>query len=466
MASFLTRVKSWFTGSNAQPSGLLASILSGGAAPRRGSLQLLQAYRTSPWVHAVVHKIATEVASVDLDLYRETKQRQEQAKGRKRRAAPGAMGEAVEVETHDALDLLRKPNPVMTGGVLRYLVCAYLDMKGEAVVVVERNPAGAPVELWVVPPHWLAETPSRPSPFFRFSFGGWQRTMPAEDVIWFRHPDLEQPYGRGVGFGETLADELDIDEFATKHLKNWFFNRALPDVFLYVEGVKSEAEALRYEEKLRAKHGGVAKAGQVHVTNGKIDVKQMGHTIREMLLPELRDQSRDTALQVFSMPPEVMGIIENSNRATIEAAFYLFARGVLVPRLAFICEGLSTWARAEWGDDALRFGFDNPVPDDRAQALSVMTAQPGLFTKNEWRELAGHKPLPGWDEEFAERAAPTFPGLPTTDGEKPAEPPSQGDDTEDEDDVVPEEDGALDTEKQAQRKRGRGLRRAFAASRQ
>ena len=35
----------------------------------------------------------------------------------------------------------------------------------------------------------------------------------------------------------VLADELDIDEFATKHLKSWFFNRALPDVFLSVEGV-------------------------------------------------------------------------------------------------------------------------------------------------------------------------------------------------------------------------------------
>jgi HK97 family phage portal protein len=419
---------------------------------------LLQAYRTSPWLHAVVHKIAYEVASVELSLHRKVAASESSLKARRRTRAAGDMGDAVEVERHEALDLLRRPNPVMTGSVLRYLVAAYLDVKGEAVLVLERNAAGRPVELWVVPPHWLMETPSRSSPFFRFSFGAWQRTLPTEDVVWLRHPDLEQPYGRGVGTGETLADEIDIDEFATKHLKNWFFNRALPDVFLYVEGVKSESEAQRYEEKLRAKHGGVAKAGQVHVTNGKVDIKQVGHTFREMLLPELRDQSRDTVLQIFSVPPEVMGIIENSNRATIDASFYLFARGVLVPRLAFICDGLTSWVRQEWGDDALTLGFDNPVPDDEEFRLRVMQAQPSLFTKNEWREMAGARPIEGWDEEFPSASPFALQPGPAPQPEASTPKPSKDDDKEDEeeeDDVVPEEDGSLD-----KAQRGRSLRRS------
>jgi len=235
-----------------------------------------------------------------------------------------------------------------------------------------------------------------------------------------------------VGIAETIADEIDLDEYATKHLKNWFFNRAMPDVFLYVEGLKSEAEAQRYEEKLRQRHGGRGKANQVHVTNGKVDVKQLGHTFREQMLPELRAQSRDSVLQIFSIPPEVMGIVENSNRATIDSAFYLFARGVLQPRLAFLADGLTRWVRDEYRDPALCLGFTSPVPDDAEFTLKVMTAQPTLFAKNEWRVLAGAPTLPEWDGEFP--AAPSFAPL----GSVPALPSPSADDTDDAEEPVDE----------------------------
>lgn len=414
--SVLSTVKGWFSGSKASTSTLLASILQTGVAPRRGTRELLQAYRTSPWFHSSVHKIAQEVASVPLTLHR--------TKARKatERTIKGVPVDSQPVLEHEILSLLEDPNPVFTRMTFLYILQAYLETLGEAVVVVERGAGGRPSELWPIPPHWLVEPPSRTQHAFRFSFMGWQRTIPEEDVIWLRLPDLEQPYARGVGIGETIADEIDLDEYATKHLKNWFFNRAVPDVFLYVEGVKSEAEAQRYEEKLRQRHGGRGKANQVHVVNGKIDVKQVGHTFREMMLPDLRDQSRDTVLQIFSIPPEVMGIVENSNRATIDSAFYLFARGVVQPRLVFLVDGLTRWARDEYQDTTICFGFISPVPEDQEFRLKVMVAQPGLFTKNEWRVLAGAPKLPKWDEEFP--SAPSLspfgaPALP--EGEKPAD---------------------------------------------
>jgi HK97 family phage portal protein len=444
--SILSTVKGWFSGNTgATSSTLLASILQSGMAPRRGTRELLQAYRTSPWFHAAVHKIATEVASVPLTLHK-TKNR---AVGE--RTLKGIPVDSQPVVEHEVLALLEDPNPVFTRMVFLYLVQAYLETLGEAVIVVERGANGSPAELWPIPPHWLVEPPSRTNHGFRFSFMGWQRTIPEEDVVWLRLPDLEQPYARGVGIGETIADEIDIDEFATKHLKNWFFNRAVPDVFLYVEGLKNEGEAQRYEEKLRQKHGGRGKANQVHVVNGKIDVKQVGHTFREQMLPELRDQSRDTTLQIFSIPPEVMGIVENSNRATIDSAFYLFARGVIQPRLAFIVDGLTRWARDEWKDATLTFGFASPVPDDAEFTLKVMVAQPTLFTKNEWRKLAGAETLPKWDEEFP--SAPSLspfgagPALPT--GEDAEEEPEE--DEEDAEEEDPEE------EKRVKKSSRRGL---------
>lgn len=416
--------------------GLLGSVLQSGKAPTRGTKELLQAYRTHPWFHTVVHRIAGEVAAQHFDLYR-SKARAPAAKMVQTRAAIGyAPADAVKVDSHPLLALLETPNPKFSRALFFYLVQAYLDTKGEAVIVIERGAGGQPVELWPVPPHWLAEPPHSGYPWYRFSFGAWQRTIAEDDVIYIAHPDLEQPYGRGVGTGETLADEIDIDEFASKHLKSWFFNRALPDVFLSVEGVTSEAEALRYETKLKQKHGGRDKAFQVHVVSGKVDVKELGHTFREQQLPELRGQQRDTVAQVFGVPPEILGIVENSNRATIDAAMVIMGRFVTVPRLSFLADALTHWARRAYKDPQLCLGFVSPIPEDAAFSLQVMNAQPSLFTKNEWRALAGKAPVDGWDEEYAERASTGLPALPSgTEQEEPAdkeEPPEEEDDPEEE----------------------------------
>ena len=43
----------------------------------------------------------------------------------------------------------------------------------------------------------------------------------------------------------------------------------------------------------------------------------------ELDFVESRKFLRDSANQHFHIPPEIMGILENSNRSTIDSAFYL-----------------------------------------------------------------------------------------------------------------------------------------------
>lgn len=448
MATLWQRVKGLFGvggSSSVSAGGLLNGVLQNGAMVRRGSRELLTAYRTHPWLHAVVHRIASEVSAQHFLLFRSESTRRMDGKSafvtQTKNSIAYAPRDAKEVADHPLLQLLENPNPFFTRAMLMHLVQAFLDVKGEVALVIERNGAGVPIELWPVPPTWILDIPHHNFPSYRFGYGAWQRTISEDDVIYLRHPDLEQPYMRGVGFGETLADEIDVDEYATAHLKTWFFNRAIPDVFLSVEGVSSEVEALRYEEKLRAKHGGKGKAFQVHVTNGKIDVKELGHTFREQMLPEIRTQSRDVALQVYGMPPEIMGIVENSNRATIDAATLIFTKFLITPRMSFLADALTHWARREYSDPALCLGFISPIPEDSSFALEVFKTQPTLFTKNEWRILAGRAPVEGWDEEYPDApAVPAF-GAPAG-GEDPEEPEDVEATVEDqnEDATEPEDD--------------------------
>jgi phage portal protein BeeE len=425
--SFFGRVKTALFGGRVQaPYQMFQGLFQSGQAPRRGSKEMLEAYKRLPWLHAVVRRISTDIAPTEWKLYAPVSRSTEKSSRVITRDATGQYlgGKYVEVEQHPFLDVLAKPNPVLGKIGTFFVAQALLEVKGEVPVVLERGSDGLPLELWPVPPTWLQAGPSVSEDYWRFSYSGWYANIPTPDVLFMREPDLTNPYGRGIGTGDALADELDIDEFAAQHLKSWFYNRALPDAFLSVEGLTGEKEAQRFEEKLRQKHQGVGKGNQIHVSNGKIDVKMLSQTFKEQQLAETRGTQRDTILQVYNVPPEIMGIIENSNRATIDAAFYLYARGVLVPRMCALAGWLTTLAQ-EW-DAGLVVGFSSPVPEDRAFELEVMSAQPSLFTKNEWRSMASKQPVEGWDEEFVDKpVAPSFgpPALPAGDDEpEPKEP--------------------------------------------
>ena len=227
---------------------------------------------------------------------------------------------------------------------------------------------------------------------------GWNKEVSREDVLWLKIPDLENPYARGSGIGESLADEIDVDEFAAKHVRDWFFNGGRPSGFVSLQGA-GEDEVARFEERWKSRYQGLGKAHQIHFTNAQIGYEDLSHTFRDQELLQLRQYQSDLMRQTFGVPPEILGIIQNSNRATIDSSYYLYSRGVLVPRLVILCDALQQLA-AEY-DDKLIVDFLSPVPEDLEFKKTTMVALPTNYTVNEHRALAGHLPLPSGNELYA-----------------------------------------------------------------
>jgi HK97 family phage portal protein len=416
--------------------GLVDQIFPIGQPPKRGTKELFKAVRTMPWLHAAIWKIAFAIARTEFGIYkadRSTMVRHARFSVKRGWSEKKTVRGAMRLEKHPLLDVLDNPNPLLGAVGTLAFIQAYLDTKGEVPIVIERGRDGKPLELWPVPPHWLRAMPTPNDPVWHFSYMGWQRDVPEKDVLYLRMPDLENPYGRGAGTAEALSDELDIDEFAAQHIKSFFFNRALPDAFVSFKGVvngrKAEEEIERFEKKLEDKHRGVGKGWRPHFMSGDVTVTPVGTSMKDQQMRELRNLQRDTLLQVFGIPPEVMGIVENSNRATIASALFIFALNVLCPRLDFLADALTQLAR-EW-DETLFVSFASPVEDDKEFTLRVMTAQPTLFRKNEWRELAGKEPAEEFAEDFVDKpAAPVAaPGAdptagPASNDQKPGEKPT------------------------------------------
>lgn len=414
---------------------LMPSHISGGvykqsSPPPRGSYELLDLFKSSPWLRATTHKIASSFSSIEWKVYaRQSKEANGSARfveDKILRSAPAHLrpglikkarssGDLVLLDEHPLQKLIDTPNPLMSGRVFRQLCQIHLDLLGETYMVLDTNPAGMPVRMWPIPPTWIKQIPTETQPSFRVEVDGASFDVPTENMLVIRDPNPSDPYGRGTGLGYALADELDIDEFAAKHVATWFHNKGMPDMLISLEGASRpllEEAKRRWDNATR----GFAKAYRTHWTGAKLDVKRLDTAFKDMALIDIRAFERNTIVQVFGVPPEKLGIIENSNRSTSESAQFIFASDVLVPRAELWRSELQSRLVNRF-DPRLILDYESPIPGDREFKRSVVQAFSEMFTIDEIRELADMDPLPdGKGNAFMVTSGKTY----ITDLSKPA----------------------------------------------
>lgn len=418
--------------------GILTASGSFRGAPRRGTRELMVAYREQPWLRAVAGRIARGVASVEWRVYVRVEEPSEgRARRRVRRMPDGRVDDVSgvpafrwgrdhsvrdvalqvgtakqraarrreladagllrEVPDHPLLEVLAKPNDELTGRSSLQMTQTWIDLKGEAFWLLGRK--GGTVNGFVaLPPHWVTQVPDSSRPTFRVSFQSIQVEVPRNSMVWLRDPDPENPYGRGTGVAEALSDDLETDEYAAKYVKNWFFNNGMPSAVVSYEGI-DPAGLKRAEERWNQMHQGAANTNRVHFSAGKMNAVKLDSSFREQEIGPLRKGERDTVAQVYGVPPEIIGIIENSNRSTIDAAGYIYAVGVEFPRVEFLRTELQA-KLVPMFDEGLCLEADLDVPDDRERRLNVMKAMPTAFTMNEWRVEGSREPLPEFEGQF------------------------------------------------------------------
>jgi len=349
-------------------------------APDRAKTGLPGYFHTSPRLDPV-RVIAKAAASVEWKLYSKKDIR--------------ANGDAAApIADHELYDLLENPCPTfpeIDGWALRYLTFAHRRLTGEFFWLKIRDERGHMVSLLPVPAAWVTKKPTvGDHHFLVYPYGvtaSKALTVDPVDIVWFKDPDLSDPYGNGRGSSEAISDEIETDEYAAKYQKNYFHNDAMPPYIITGEGM-SDTGAKQIKETLLQRVGGWMRAREPAVIGGKgLAVTKLGDTQREVDMIETRKFLRDLSLQHHQIPPEIYGIIENSNRATIDSAFYLFSKNVVSYELEAIERSINIQLIAvDYGPDII-IKHTKIVQEDEDFALRVYTA--GLsgmaITRNEWR---------------------------------------------------------------------------------
>lgn len=300
-------------------------------------------------------------------------------------------GTETEITDHPFIDFMEKPNPLyeFTSSAIWRLHEIYLLLVGESFLLIERDDLGTPVELWPVPPHWVKMTPYLGNPTYTIvSTGGLTKTVPVDDMFVMKQLNPLDPFLRGLGIAESIADEVEIDEYAAKFQKRFFYNDATPPiVFLMPDATKEQRD--EFMARWNKKHKGVENSHTAAALTGNVDVKELGSSNgKDLGFIESRTAMRDAVLEHFGVPREIMGITENSNRATADAAQYIYAKNVLTPRIKTREEAINNQLLPMFGSNIV-WRYDPVIPYDKefdkGKALDGYNA--GLLMKNEAREL-------------------------------------------------------------------------------
>ena len=108
------------------PHGLLHGILRSGHPPKRGTRELMAAYKHMPWLRSVTSRISTAIASTTWELYVENgrngravrnlkAQRGDPLQRRETLKRLKQQGTLREIENHPLLDLIDNANPIKIG---------------------------------------------------------------------------------------------------------------------------------------------------------------------------------------------------------------------------------------------------------------------------------------------------------------------------------------------------------------
>lgn len=356
--------------------------------PKRTTQLYYEAFHKSPRLDAL-YMLAGDVASAQFKLYDKNKYKADPEN-------------ADPLRDHPIYDVLDNPMPEhkeLDGYALSLITEVYVNLIGEAFWVVERDARGVPREIYPIPPNWVLTTPTtNVNYYFIVPLGNTSHkplpVMP-EDVIWFKEPDITSPFGRGRARTESIGDELEADEFAAKYGKNYFYNDATPPLLITLPNA-TQVQADSFLERWMQKVGGYLNARKPAVTNvPNASVTKLADSVREMDFVESRKFLRDVCNQHWSLPPELMGILENSNRSTIDSAYYLWTKNVVSKRIARKEAALNRQLVPMY-DKNVVLKYDNVVPQDDEYDLKVASqgVTLGTVTVDEWRHAQKMAPLP------------------------------------------------------------------------
>lgn len=335
-------------------------------AGKSGTVQHMEAYGQVGTLFSIVHRTSTATSKVEWTLYRKRKPRQDKKSPR------------TEVTVHPALSIWNKPNDFMHQQLFIETFQQHLDLTGEGWWVLNyADGLNIPLEMYPVRPDRMTPIGGTDRLIVGYMYtapNGEKIPLSIEEVIFLKMPN-PMDLLRGMGPVQSVLADLDSVKYSAEWNRNFFANSAEPGGIIIAPTELSDTEFMKLQRRWNEQHKGVSRAHRVAILENGLEWKDRSYSQKDMQFVQLRNVSREIVMEAFGISKTMLGLTESVNRATAEAAEYVFAKYPLDERLSRIRGALNYGLLPLFGANDVEFDYECPVPEDNVAEAAELTSK-------------------------------------------------------------------------------------------
>ncbi len=426
-----------------------------GIAPEKSYGQLVDAYKS--WVYTCIDKIAKTVAMLPLHMYVFRNKRGEklidvsaivtqlqafETVGERKYWLKENNIERVEIFNHPFLELMKRPNSVMTRFMLWYETVMRMELAGMCGWYIERNGLGLPGRILPMPLTKSATlkpkvTATMEIERWTYLDGSIRQYIDPHDMIMLKYPHPASPF---MGMSPLIAQTYpyDIDLFLMQQQRSLFKNMAVPGLHLHTDQQLQPEQVKQLKALLLEEYGAAKQSGTPFITHSGLAAEKTAFTAKDNMLIGVAKWAREKLITSYDLSEGKLGLVTDVNRANLEALDATFVKECMRPKCMLINEAIDTFLLPVY-DTGLTTDFELPDTGDRtiATAERESNLKTGLTIINEERGKMGLGPVE-WGEKpwlpfslIQYGSEPPAPPPPDPNAGKASRPWSPGIDTDD-----------------------------------
>jgi len=327
----------------------------------------------------------------------------------------------IELENHELISLLERPNPLQSGGEYFSSLYSYLLISGNSYLLRDTENDTAPRELYLLRPDRIKIKSSSsmiPDYYCYLVDGQIIKEYPVDQDngrSQLKQIKLWNPLDDFYGLSPMLASAYNIDQHNLAGLHNVALlkNGCTPSGMLKFQpkdetGMSAsltDDQRARLLEDLEMRFQGSANSGRPMLLEGDFEYKQLGLNPKDMDFLELLNLSAREIALCFGVPAQLIGIPEANTYSNMETAKLALYEETIIPLLTRVQSDLNEFLSPLYdGDIKIEYDLTSiPAMAEKTKQVYLNVSQAvqnGIMTRNEAREKLGLEEIEGADELY------------------------------------------------------------------
>jgi|TARA_R100001463_G_scaffold55856_3_gene107668 HK97 family phage portal protein len=327
----------------------------------------------------------------------------------------------IELENHELISLLARPNPLQSGGEYFASLYSYLLISGNSYLLRDTENDTPPRELYLLRPDRIKIKSSSsmiPDYYCYVVDGQIVKEYPVDQDTGrsqLKQIKLWNPLDDFYGLSPILASAYNIDQHNLAGLHNVALlkNGCTPSGMLKFEpkdetgmsATLTDDQRARLLEDLEMRFQGSSNSGRPMLLEGNFEYTQLGLNPKDMDFLELLNLSAREIALCFGVPAQLIGIPEANTYSNMETAKLGLYEETVIPLLSRVESDLNEFLSPLYDGD-IRIEYDlSSIPAMAEKTKQIyanvsQAVQNGIMTRNEAREKLGLEEIEGADELY------------------------------------------------------------------